>query len=715
MLIGIFKLNMQKEIAIKSWKPISLSRRSLLKLMGGAGIVAVLPLPITRKAFALSEEFKDVELHRSGVEYPDWLAEARIYGLALSGFKLDSFTLTMELDSAQEQGANIIEVESRLSDYLVDGDFDLELQRVRATAKLIHEHGMKVVWDVPSLEVITPNGRLRKNTIAKQHPDWLQLSFDREQRGVVYGQKEFGMEPNDESAWMCLNSPYRDWFYARLRKLAATGVDGISLDAPLLGLIVARWGCACPYCRELFARQTEMSFPTRFDVSNARFWRYVRWRHQTLTEFMLGCKEAITKTSPNTITVVKDEALDSLGATVWGTEGSSMTSHIVCWKQEGVSETTAMAEASYDDWIAHYSIYKYCRGATLDRPSWAFSPGYNAPDAQLVMAEAIAAQNNPYELRTPRRATTVGMEFRGLMYNWIAKYSKPIFRSSSLSPVAIIYSARNRDFLDTLFEGGKVVSGNSKHRDRRWLGSKEQSPVNLEYMGDYRGLSLMLYQNQIPADIYPINRVDEDLLRNYPVLVLPYMAIVSENEKQMLLQVVRSGATLIVSGPRSGEWREDGSLRRTSIWADLLGEANGDPIGRTLGKGRVYFWRSEIGRNYLRTKGEEITSPIMSWLKEAGIEPWVRKQRQVIVQPYVYNKQVIIHVLNYTWIGALGNKPNPVNLELLVPWKYSQDIKHVIQSEPEWEIPKVLPFSKMDNKLIVPLKVGINALVVIKT
>ncbi len=693
----------------------SISRRELLKFIGAANIVAAMPISLICHALAFSREIKGVDLQRSGIEHPDWLAEARIYGLAITGFRVDPVTLGVELDSALAQGANVIEADSRLSDYLPDKEFALELQRVKETARLVHERGMKVVWYIPSLKVITPNGRLRSKTIARQHPDWLQLSFDREQRGVFYGHKAFGLASNDEHAWMCPNSPYRDWFYNRLRRLAAMGIDGVWLDVPLLGSEVAKWGCACSYCREKFNHQTEMEFPTKFDVTDARFWRYVQWRHDTLTEFLVGCQKSINEVNSNTATIAAVVALDHLGATEWGTEGSAMSSHFVVWKQDGASETTGMAEASYDDWIAQYNTYKYCRGATMDRPSWVTCPGFNDPDAQLVMAAAVAAQNNPYELRVPKMTTTVGMEFRGLMYNWIANYSKLIFRSQSLSPVAIIYSARNRDFLDTLFTGGMIVSGSGKHRDRQWLGRKEGSPIYQEYMGDYRGLSIMLYQNQIPADIYPINRIDVNLLRNYPVLVLPYMAIVTETEKEMLLQAVREGATLIVSGPKSGKWNPDGTPRKTSIWIDLLRNANGGPISRYLGKGRVCFWRNEVGRNYLKTHSEKITTPIMSWIKDTGVEPWIREKHRVVIQPYVYNKQIIIHVLNYAWTGSIESTPEPVSLELVVPWEPSRHVKRIIQSEPKWEAPKKLDFSESIDKLAIPLKVGINALVVIQT
>ena len=694
-----------------------ISRRGILKLAGAAGLMATLPFPVMREATAasgLTNQGAEL-LQRSGIEYPDWMIEARIFGLPITGLRVDPIELGMDLDAVIKQGANVVEADSRLSDYISDEEFETELQLIKDSAAMIHDRGMKVVWYIPSLEVITPNGRLRSDTIAKQHPDWLQLSFDRKRRGVFYGKKVFWVEPNDESAWMCPNSPYRDWLFNRLAKLAATGIDGLWLDVPLFGLVVGKWGCACGYCREKFGVQTGMEFPVEFDLTDARFWRYLQWRHQTLTEFTDGCREVISAANPGTETIAEVVALDHLGATEWGTEGSQMSSHFVVWEQDGASESTGMADATYDDWIAQFASYKYCRGATMDRPSWAFSYGFNDADAQLVMAEVVAAQNNPYELRTPKMTTTVGMEFRGMMYNWIAKHSKQMFRSRSLSLAAVIYSGRNRDFLDAMYQGGLIVSGNSHHRDRRWLGAKAGSPLFQEYMGDYRGLSLMLYQNQIPTDIYPIDRVDGELLSNYPVLVLPYMAQLGDDEKKLLMDAVQNGTTLIVSGPKSGEWNPDGSRRESSLWADLLQDDTDKPVSRSVGKGQVCFWRDEVGRNYLRSHCEAVTAPVLDWIKQAGVEPWTSAQHKVVVQPYIYGNQMLVHVLNYEWTGSINNEPSPLWVNLTIPWQNGAAVNGVTQSEPQWQSTKSVKYTVQNGKLVIPLKVGINSLVVIDT
>jgi hypothetical protein len=691
------------------------TRRDLLKFVGKVGIMTVLPSTFLQHSYASPSVNQGVALFQSGNKNTEWLAEARIGGMSVSGLKVDSDQLIIELSRLIKQGVTVIEADSRLSDYLTEQAFAKELQRIKATTKIIQEHGLKVVWYIPALEVITINGLTRKDSFARIHPDWLQLSFDGKNRGVFYGQKVFWVEPNDESAWLCPNSPYREWFKRHLRQLAETGVDGIWLDVPIFDVIVVKWGCSCNYCREKFMRQTGLEFPNKFDIRDKAFWRFIRWRHDTITEFLDDCKVAIESGNPDTVTIAEIVAVDHMGATVHGSEGSSMDNILIVWELDALSDTTAMAEASYDDWMVMHNMYKYCRGATIDRPSWVFCYGYDEYDAQLVLASAVAAQNNPYELRIPKMTSSVGMAFRQMMFSWIEQYSKQIFRSRSLAPAAVIYSERNRDFLDIPYHGGMYITYSAPRRDRIWFGDKERSVLKMKYLGDYRGLSMLLFQNQIPTDIYPISRVDVNLLQNYQVLVLPYMAILTEDEKGMLLKAVSDGATLIVSGPKPGMWDADARPRGKSLWADLLEGASGDRITRALGKGRVCFWKDNVGRKYLKSHDEKIITPLLFWIRNAGVDPWIRIKLPVVVQPYVYEHQTIIHVLNYSWVGALENQPKPISLELSIPWDSGKKIKRIIQSEPQWSNSKTLSYSQRENKVVIPLEVGINALILVDT
>lgn len=658
-------------------------------------------------------------LPAGATEYPDWLAECRIYGLPVAGVKVDPEWLNGELDLAISMGADVIEADSRLSDYLTDEQYETEMTRISETNRIIHERGLKVVWYFPAIEVITPYGRKRDtgrfqpSSMFRKHPDWVQRSFEGGQYSVFYGQKVFWVDKNDESAWMCPNSPFRDWFMERLKKLAATNTDGIWLDVPLMGLSESKWGCADRYCRQKFKRQTGLDFPTSFDISDKTFWRYLQWRHETLREFLGDCANAAAEANPNTQTIVEVVTLDHLGCLTFGLDGSFLDNVFIVWEADGASEHTAMADASYEDWISQYAIYKYCRGATRERPSWLFSYGFNEPDAQLVMAACVAAQNNPYESRTPRMTNAVSNKFRGIMYNWIQNYAEQIFRSESLAEVAVLYSPKNRDFLDSIFYGGVIIEERPPKRNRGWLGRKGESPKSMEYTGDYRGLSNILYCNQIPTDIYPINRVDEELLAKYKVIVVPHMARMSTSELEMLLNAAAKGASLIITGKEAGEWDDNGKHLKKSFWRQKFSNAKGEKFSARHGDGEVHVWQKTIGREYLNSHDEGISRQILKWVQESNVDRWTEKVDRIVVQPYIHENQVILHVLNYSWVGKITNQPNRRQVTLTVPWQFDRQIKSVIQTEPGWETPKTLAFNQSSGNLKIPVDVGINCMVLI--
>ena len=74
------------------------------------------------------------------------------------------------------------------------------------------------------------------------------------------------------------------------------------------------------------------------------------------------------------------------------------------------------------------------------------------------------------------------------------------------------------------------------------------------------------------------------------------------------------------------------------------------------------------------------------------------------MQPYRYENEIIIHVLNYTWVGSQRTEPNRVALELVVPHEPDLLVERIVQSEPQWQTLKELQYSSENNDLIVPLK-----------
>ena len=404
----------------------------------------------------------------------------------------------------------------------------------------------------------------------------------------------------------------------------------------------------------------------------------------------------VEKANSGTQVIAEMGAFDHTDATFLGAEARGLKNTLVAWNVKAISEETGMAGASYDEWIALYNIYTCCRGTMTDNPSWLYCYGHDKADAQLVVASAIAAQNNPYALSVSTLASSAETSFRDIYFNWIKIYSKQIFHSVSAASVAVIYSERNRDFLD--------------------IKSQDEMPVssdNPEYLEDYRGLSAFFYQYQIPADIYPFSRVDEALLARYSVLVLPFMASISKDEKLMLLGAVRNGATLILTGNEQGLWDDRMTKREHSLWYALVGESEEKETMVHYGRGKLFFWKEAVGKKYFENQNSELTDKLFAMINQAGVDSWLKTKQPVVIQPYVYQQQLVIHVLNYSWVGRLSHQPNRLSIELSIPWQGKLDPINIVQTEPDWENIKVLAFKQVNNRLLIPLNIGINALVLI--
>ena len=78
------------------------------------------------------------------------------------------------------------------------------------------------------------------------------------------------------------------------------------------------------------------------------------------------------------------------------------------WEVDAVSDKTGMREAKPDDWISLIGMSKFAKAASGKKPSWIFTYGKEPDDGLLVMAEALAAGNHPYETKIPLMTTTVG-------------------------------------------------------------------------------------------------------------------------------------------------------------------------------------------------------------------------------------------------------------------------------------------------------------------
>ena len=659
---------------------------------------------------------------RSWAQSPQWFRHARIAGLSVSGINITDGIMIDWINQLQVQGVTTIEADSMLSDYLKEKDFARQVELVSRFVKLAHERNVRVVWYIPALEVITANGVFVKESMAREHLDWLQLGFDRKTRAFFYGQKVFWVEPNDESAWMCPNGPYRQYLLDRLKMLAGTGVDALWLDVPILNLVIGRWACSDDYCQTKFTQQTGMEFPRQINFSDPSFFRFVRWRHEMLAEFLQDCSFTMKSVHPEILLVAEIVSLDHMGSTLWGPDGTYLKDTHVVWEVDCISDTTGMADAQPIDWFTHMTVYKWCQAALSPKSSWAFSYGWRPDDAQMVMANCLAAQINPYEVRVPKMTTTVGKRFRTRMFEWIGRNSDSIFESQSQAPVGIIYSSDSRDLIDGARSNAYFSNWARPRRDYRWFASDmEESVTATEYVSEYRGWAKFLIQNNIPFDIVPINKMSLNRLAQFRFLFLPQAAILKKPALDLLMTWVRNGGTLAVTGPASARYEISGRRRKTSLWSAnfkkgvevanlFLDQRQKNWRSMSEGNGKVIYWGKQAGRKYLIDDDPTVAQAAMEWLTNSNIQPYLTQNQPIYLQTYRRKRETIVHAVHYGWHQDRTSTAKSLTLNFRIPLSKDAMVSRVLQTWPGEKSPREIHFSRKGTSVQFEATVNINSL-----
>ncbi|GEM_PF-804495 len=630
----------------------------------------------------------------------DWVYKARIAGAEM--FKdLTDMEIYERLAAYRAQRVSVIEGDSELSNYFTIAQYDSEMAFITRVAKIAHSLDLKLVWYYPSLEVLTPDGEKSGHfSMYKDHPDWVQYNIDNDYSdltkmtpNVFYGGLVFWVDPGAESAWMCHLSPYRDYYFERIRKLVATGVDGVWVDVPLFNDIVGVWCCSNPYCRQKFEKDTSMKFPTKSDLENfnLNFRRWMNWRHTEINQFLIDLKDEARKVNPNFEVIVEIVTCDYNSATHQGLDGSFMgevPGLTFCWEIDALSDDNAMRNGQLNDWYSLIAINKFCRGASgFKRPAWAFTYGLEENDAELVMAEAIAAQINPYETKIPLMTTNVSPPYRARMFSFIANYQDHLFSGQSLAKVAILYSSSSRDFLD--YDAGTalyVTTAPPDPQQQWWTYDAKDGLLETEYLAEYRGWVNILVAKHIPFDIIPIQYLNQDLLKKYQALIMPHPVSISKEASQLLVQYSKNSGVIIATGYYPFTMDEFGAPVIHDITTSQI-TPNGFYTNRLIGKG---YLKNESGI-------EIIVQNALNKIPPAARLISTNAPPTVHLELYQYQDDYILHLINFNALtGNFSPQPVTFDIKLQLPEKGKVNEVVVASSDAAYNS-GAIPFAAPDS------------------
>ncbi len=519
-----------------------------------------------------------------------WLYSGRIGGTFIYNSMSEADLITL-LDKRASENVSILELDSQLSYNLTDQEFDAEVVFLDQAAELANARGMKAVIYYPSFEVLTKNaiddnGVVAASTFAKDHPEWLQQGIDGTPN-VFYGGQEVWVSPGEESAWLSPNSGYKDYFISRVEKLAATDLDGVWLDVPIYLDTGTLWTGAEPAAAADFRAWTiaqglnggaGYTVPTAYDMSNAGFRAWIKWRHINVAGFLDDVRQAAQAINPDFAVIVENFPLDYFDGTAYGLDGSYLPvedNFIRVWETDSVSNTQAMKWATPDDFENKLAMLKWGKSVHNEQPSWSFSYGYETLDAGLTMAATVATQNVPFESKTPTMLNTVDSDFRSNWFGYVGDHEAEIFQAPRVPHLAIWYSSATRDFQD-YDPSGKFgifsVTTPPTPDDTWWAKRPTDSVVTAKHLGSYRGMSAAMMRMDIPYTI--VHGRDAGPLAdisNLDMLLLPSVGAMSAADAEYIRQYVQNGGTLLATGELPGTLDETGAARGQSIIADLFG------------------------------------------------------------------------------------------------------------------------------------------------
>lgn len=476
-----------------------------------------------------------------GATVPEWAESGRVAGLSIQS-SADALAIESAVIRLKNQNVSIVELDTSLSRYWTDEEFQNELNFISLVGDAIHAEGMKVVVYYPALEVVTPDGETNPRSAAKDYPDWLQIGINGKSN-VFYGSKEDWVPPEGESAWMSPNSGYKDYFINRVKKLASeTNLDGIWIDVPLYLDTGAPWSDMSPGAKVAYESWSLQqghnnglgySLPTVADINDLNFRLWLEWRHINLSNFIEEVRSESIQSNPDWLFVTEVYPMDYMDTLWTGLDGARLQSpdkFIKVWEVDSVSNGQAMKYAHVEDYSSRIAMYKYARGVDRGTPSWGFTYGFEVPDAALGIGAAIATKTIPFETKTPIMTETVDGNMRKEWYGFIKDREEALFKTDRLSRVGVWFSSATREYYDYSQGGryGMFLQEQPPVEDPDWWAQfVGASLIKLPHVSAWRGAAHGLHQLGIPYKCVVDPALSSDL-DGLEVLWLPSVVALSD-------------------------------------------------------------------------------------------------------------------------------------------------------------------------------------------
>jgi len=497
----------------------------------------------------------------------DWAKTARLAG---ASFELDmtDARIDAKLDRLAAEGVSVVVADAPTGwsyTHWVDPQrfaavLDLMQNRVIPRA---HARGLRLVWYLTTLELISVNGRNNGRDPAAEFPDWVQI--DRHGNPLAYTGRNgaFWLGKNDIDVWVGPETPYRTFFLDRVAACAAAGADGLWFDVAYylndLGRHEELWPSYDAYTAAAFQSAYGIAPIPGRDFDDPAFRRFVRFRQQSILSLARDTSAAARAIDPNLAIFFENWCLDGAGATTYGQDALDLLSDPTLATAHELTpidqDRTGMRRASLDNWRDYVSMVKFSVESNPNRPAWILSYAGSKSDSYRQAGVHVAEGANFYEAKGPEMVDD-STGSRPAVFSWIAANEEFIYGTESLAEVAVYFSARTRDFVD------RGESGDSAFQ----LGSTT-------FFREYRKQTRRLQQRQVNFDLLAPQSLEPGDAGRYPWLLLPAVQCLSDAEAAWIHAYAQAGGQ-VVHTRDSGSRDEWGQPRAQNALAGIL---PGDP------------------------------------------------------------------------------------------------------------------------------------------
>jgi hypothetical protein len=484
-------------------------------------------ISLALSAFAAPASSDHDQTDRS-VTGQDWTNYVRIGAYGLSRNSADQI-----VRNAQESGVFGIEVDNDIPGrYESFVDPEEKLRAIRAVAEKAHAAGNRAFVYIAGTECITANADQTPHTLAKEHPDWLQRKITGEP-AIFGGGSAFWIRKGDEDVWV---SPYaREWrktYMARVRQIAATGIDGIYVDIPYWMTHFDgwedTWASFDDYTVAAFKKETGLDARKDLklgDFSDPNFRKWVEFRIQTFTDFMHEIDQNAKSVNPQIKTIpeiypgIEEEAV-RVGADVY----SLYTVVDAIAHEYSFGNSGHMAsERKPLDWFRYQVGMHTFRAFAQGKATWILNYSWDGDQKvdkreamlNLAMSEVMAGANF-WDAPGHSMAGSNDPATRTKIFSWIKEHENTFYAPRTpIDPVGVYFSPQTRNF----------------YAD--------------EFINSYRGILILLMQAHREFQVVTPRTLAEFHGR---ALILPDVRVWSDPEKNEIQRYRKQGNKLIVTG-----------------------------------------------------------------------------------------------------------------------------------------------------------------------